>query len=349
MTTTWLLIPLLCLMLFGSLALQSYGIKWGLRWLKIANVSAGKGFLLLLLFLLANFVIGVGVGFILLATNSLSALAWVDKFAVPLQIVPPTIVIALLYKTQLWRAFLAALLPVGMAIGLSAFAIFVIRPYLYEAFYIPTGSMAPTLLGVHAQAACPQCSEPGYGTLNDIPPPGPNGFIPSYTMPMICENGHTFTVEGPLPRAGNGDRILVNKLLQPRRWDIVAFRLPSDPSVAYVKRLVGLPGEELFIRDGAVWINGERLNPPDEVKNITYLTTIDDPRNPMPSSADPSDPAKLGPDEYFFLGDFSAAAYDARLWERGAPGHPRYAVPEENIIGVVTHIYWPIKRWRTFR
>ncbi|MEX0793250.1 MAG: S26 family signal peptidase, partial [Pirellulaceae bacterium] len=60
-------------------------------------------------------------------------------------------------------------------------------------------------------------------------------------------------------------------------------------------------------------------------------------------------PAELGPDEYFMLGDFSCQSLDSRSWERGAEGHPSYAVPESHLIGVVTHTYWPVNRWRSFR
>jgi hypothetical protein len=49
------------------------------------------------------------------------------------------------------------------------------------------------------------------------------------------------------------------------------------------------------------------------------------------------------------LGDFVAQSSDSRFWETGAHGHPPYAVPAENISGVVIHIYWPISRWASFR
>ena len=57
-------------------------------------------------------------------------------------------------------------------------------------------------------------------------------------------------------------------------------------------------------------------------------------------------PAQLGPGEYVVLGDFSERSPDSRTWTAGAEGHPPYAVPESNITGVVTHIYWPLDRWR---
>ena len=119
-----------------------------------------------------------------------------------------------------------------------------------------------------------------------------------------------------------------------------------------MKRLVDLPGETVVIKDGAVWINGQKLDPPASLNGLEYVTEI--PRAPhMPPlevfAGTPDTPAVLGKGEYFVLGDFSLQSSDSRLWEKGAEGHPPYAVPESNIIGVATHIYWPSSRWRILR
>jgi signal peptidase I len=165
---------------------------------------------------------------------------------------------------------------------------------------------------------------------------------------MICSHERrAIYVPDPPQKVSGGDRILVNKFLQPRRWDVIVFKLPSDPTTNFVKRLVGLPGEELTLRDGAVWINGERQEPPTQLQGIEYLDAIPD--APDRAWTAESQPVKLGPGEYFVLGDFSAQSFDSRYWRIPAAGHAPYAVPEENILGVVTHIYWPITRWRTFR
>jgi hypothetical protein len=59
----------------------------------------------------------------------------------------------------------------------------------------------------------------------------------------------------------SGDRLLVDKnvfrLRSPRRWEVAVFICPSDKSKPYVKRVVGRPGEQVQLRDGDVWINGE--------------------------------------------------------------------------------------------
>jgi signal peptidase I len=165
---------------------------------------------------------------------------------------------------------------------------------------------------------------------------------------MICEKGfHVSEVKDFDRHVRGGDRMLVAKFLKPRRWDLIVFRYPEDPSVMYVKRLVGLPGEEMLIDGGAVWADGKRLPLPDSLRGIEYLSEM--PGGHVELWGTRAHPAKLGPDEYFVLGDFSAQAKDSRLWEQGAPGHPPYAVPQSYLRGVVTHIYWPLQRCRTLR
>ena len=127
----------------------------------------------------------------------------------------------------------------------------------------------------------------------------------------------------------------------------MVFRYPEDPSVNYVKRLVGLPGEKLAIRDGAIWINDKKIEPPASVAGLRYSPTIE--WNGQVFSGAGLQPVELGRDEYFVLGDFVEQSSDSRFWQRGAPGHPPYAVPESHIVGVVINIYWPVHRWTSFR
>jgi signal peptidase I len=87
---------------------------------------------------------------------------------------------------------------------------------------------------------------------------------------MICLNFH---VTRPLKvdrTVHSGDRFLVAKFLQPRRWDAVVFQYPENPQSLYVMRLVGLPGETIHIEDGAVWADGKRLTPPDSLRGVRY-------------------------------------------------------------------------------
>jgi signal peptidase I len=226
---------------------------------------------------------------------------------------------------------------------LTLLALFAVRPYVYEAYVIPTDPMAPTLLGDHLTAACPRCGAPAYGL-----PPQTRWGPPPDGVQMICSKELRSVFVKPVPQArGGGDQILTSKLLKPRRWDLLVFRYPGDPSVNYAMRLVGLPGERLAIREGAVWINGAKVDPPASIRGIQYSATVTSHGRDI--SGPGSLPLTLGADEYYVLGDFVDESFDSRLWEKGAPGHPPYAVPESYIVGVVINIYWPPSRWKSFR
>jgi len=97
---------------------------------------------------------------------------------------------------------------------------------------------------------------------------------------------------------------------------VIVFRFPKDPSKDFVKRVIGLPGEEVEIVSGTPRIDGVPLEEP-------YLTTKD-------SSS--MSPLLLGDDEYFVLGDNRRSSNDSRNWG---------AVPERNILGKVWVVYWP--------
>jgi len=128
-----------------------------------------------------------------------------------------------------------------------------------------------------------------------------------------------------------GDRFCCEKFAQPKRWDIVTFRYPRDPKIVYVKRLVGLPGEKLAIKDGGIWINGERLEPPTELKGMRWTNQ---------KFSEFGDGVHLGDEQYYVLGDNTEASADSRYWG---------PVPANNLIGVVTLRYWPLSRFKIFR
>ncbi|WP_345683730.1 signal peptidase I [Novipirellula caenicola] len=132
------------------------------------------------------------------------------------------------------------------------------RAFLAEAFVIPTGSMAPTLMGAHKDQTCDRC-----GNLFQV---GASlerrgASTDEVVVAGICPNCRHVN---PLDLAGesddatfNGDRILVSKfaytLSEPERWDVIVFKFPGNPKQNYIKRLVGLPGETLRIHHGDVY------------------------------------------------------------------------------------------------
>ena len=148
---------------------------------------------------------------------------------------------------------------------------FVFRAFVVEAFVIPTGSMATTLLGAHCRFHCPDC---GYVfDLNYSPPNGgredEDTAVPATAGPLpinlYCPNCglQVPPAQTANPPVAYGDRILVLKYLyqisQPKRWDVVVFKAPPSPNQNYIKRLIGRPGEAILILDGDVYVR-----PPDD-------------------------------------------------------------------------------------
>ena len=142
---------------------------------------------------------------------------------------------------------------------------FLFKTFEAEAFVIPTGSMAPTLYGRHKDAECPGCGfEWAVGASGEVDDGGylyvdRNDPDPTPANPARlaeCPNCARPVDLTPLPPFA-GDRILVNKwpfvIGDPDRWDVTVFKFPEIPTTNYVKRLVGLPGETITIRQGDVY------------------------------------------------------------------------------------------------
>lgn len=170
------------------------------------------------------------------------------------------------------------------------------RFFVVEAFKIPTGSMAPTLLGAHKDIKCPNCNWRFYRNDNE----GKIAFCPNCMYKIDTHN---------LGNRG-GNRILVNKIFykfakpNPKRWDVLVFKYPrydvtckscsykrddvewregmKCPSCGstklrkkqknYIKRLVGLPDETLQVINGNLYINNHIQRKPPEVQNALWVT-----------------------------------------------------------------------------
>jgi len=122
------------------------------------------------------------------------------------------------------------------------------------------------------------------------------------------------------PSLLNGQFVVVNRLAytfsMPQRGDIIVFRFPLSPERRFIKRVIGLPGDEVQVHDGEVFVNGELISEP-------YLAT---------------EPAysgdwRVGQDEVFVLGDNRNNSSDSQNW--GALGI-------EAIIGKAILVYWPL-------
>ncbi|NOX63116.1 MAG: signal peptidase I [Chloroflexi bacterium] len=122
-----------------------------------------------------------------------------------------------------------------------------------------------------------------------------------------------------------GERVIVSRIHyiigEPQRGDVIVFQYPRDPSRDFVKRIIGMPGETIAIRNGQVFVNGQAL-PPE-----TYVT------NP---SLDEMSPLTLNKDEYFVMGDNRGGSSDSRSW---GPLQSRF------IIGKAWLIYFPLDKF----
>lgn len=129
------------------------------------------------------------------------------------------------------------------------------RSFEAEAFVIPTGSMAPTLVGRHHDIYCEQCQHRFQS--GDSLDPGRPAPLVSVVCPLCrfenpLEDGKASHV------AFAGDRILVNKYVyefsDPQRWDVIVFKFPGCAKQNYIKRLIGLPNETLKISSGDIYV-----------------------------------------------------------------------------------------------
>lgn len=324
-----------------SLFLWAIFLRLGARWAKIKDVTRTRILAATLLVCVAQRVIRAC--FLLFSPANDVQVIVVNLVALVLVVLVAPMLIAAILHARFLRAFQAWLPTLVSSVGMFLFIYFVCNPFVFEAFRCSSNGMAPTLLGYHWQAACPRCGGLAYcSPAGDYESSRPTGTL------MVCGNELLpCRVANPDRTVHPPDRFAVSKFLKPRRWDIVVFRYPEEPSTVYVMRLVGLPGEELFIRDGSVWIDGRRLEPPDSLRGLEYTTGMDGFDDKVWGHED--HPARLASDEYFVLGDFSPRAKDSRMWQQGAPGHAPYAVPTSHVVGVVTHIYWPPRRWRILR
>ena len=126
-----------------------------------------------------------------------------------------------------------------------------------------------------------------------------------------------------------GDHIIVKKFtyknLELKRGDIVVFPFPEDPSKDFIKRIVGMGGDTVEIKNKQVFINGDPYQEHYKVNNDSYV---------FPKDTQPRDnfgPVKIPDDSLFLMGDNRDQSYDSRFWG---------FVKKSSVKGGVISIYW---------
>jgi signal peptidase I len=195
----------------------------------------------------------------------------------------------------------------------------VIRTFLFQPFNIPSGSMIPTLLV------------------------GDYLFVSKYSY------GYTH-YSLPLSPAIFSGRIFAS---EPHRGDVVVFRLPRDPSVDYIKRVIGLPGDRIQVRHSVIYINGVAVKRQPVTQGCVAHEDVGQPvtcfREQLPNGVsyvthdfavngylDNTEVFQVPPGEYFMMGDNRDNSTDSRVLS--AVGY----VPFENLIGKAQVIFFSI-------
>ncbi len=183
-----------------------------------------------------------------------------------------------------------------MLLGL---AVILFRGFVAEGYMISTGSMAPCLLGYHRRIVCPDCAYAfSRGTRYDIDDTilaqgTDNGSDLGYVtrQATVCPNCGFRNIDVRLVPRNEGDQLLVQKnffeLRPPKRWEVVVFRHPNDAEQAYVKRTVGLPGEEIQLADGDVFVDGSLQRKPLAVQRSMRISVYDNDFAPLDAQWQP--------------------------------------------------------------
>jgi signal peptidase I len=125
------------------------------------------------------------------------------------------------------------------------------------------------------------------------------------------------------PLISDQERVFINKIVYRfesiSRCDVVVFWYPLDRTKSFIKRVVGLPGETVEVRQGVVYVDGRALDEP-------YL---------LPQYVDTSNfgPVRVPPDQFFVMGDHRDSSNDSRVFG---------SVPASYIYGKAVFAYWPM-------
>jgi signal peptidase I len=149
-----------------------------------------------------------------------------------------------------------------------------------------------------------------------------------FVVLRLTVQSYTVVMSSMEPNFHESECIMVNKVCYrssgPQRGDVIVFYPPFDSPHPFIKRVIGLPGETVEIKDEKVFIDGISLEE-EYIMAPTYYT--------MPAIEVPEN-------EYFVLGDNRNGSNDS---------HNDWTVPRDNIIGKAWFTYWPPSKWRVVK
>jgi signal peptidase I len=212
------------------------------------------------------------------------------------------------------------------AVVVAVILALIIRHFAMEAFVIPTGSMAPTLLGDHFRVDCTNCDYPFPVSKREREFTHAGQQVAVRATCPLCMTG--FDVKAGPADVFGGNKILVNKFIyavrDPRRYEVIVFKFPERPWKNFIKRLVGLPGDTLTVVNGDLYADGELARKPDHLQEDIWIPVYDsdysrsDPIHPMWRPWITTDPWELDPE---------APPTDAKVWTIDEPGQQLSCTP----------------------
>jgi len=150
-----------------------------------------------------------------------------------------------------------------------------------------------------------------------------------FALLRFTVQSYTVVMSSMKPTFEEGECIMVNKMSYrssgPQRGDVIVFNPPFDSQFPFIKRVIGLPGETVEVKDGKVFIDGIPLEEDEYIMEL--------PDEPMPAQEIPEN-------EYFVLGDNRTNSNDSRN---------NWTVPQDNIIGKAWFTYWPPSRLKVVK
>jgi signal peptidase I len=150
-----------------------------------------------------------------------------------------------------------------------------------------------------------------------------------FALLRFTVQSYTVVMSSMEPTFQEGECIMVSKMSYrssgPQRGNVIVFNPPFDSQFPFIKRVIGLPGETVEIKDGKVFIDGIPLEEEEYI--------MEPPNEPMPATEVPEN-------EYFVLGDNRNQSNDSRN---------NWTVPRDNIIGKAWFTYWPPSRCKVVK